>query len=89
MDPVGHSSGFAVPEEFNLLCMLFNIGVITPEKSLTTKEISERTRMDVSAIESFLPKLIHEGYVMVSKTDFTDKYYVTPEGIRKVLSIYS
>lgn len=84
-----HPSKFAVPEEFHLLCMLFNIGVIMPERSLTIKEISERTNMEVSAIERFLPKLIQEGYVMISKTDFTDKYYVTPGGIRKVLSIYS
>ncbi len=89
MDPAGHPSGFAVPEEFNLLCMLFNMGVIAPERSLTAKEISERIRMEVSAVEGFLPKLIQEGYVMVSKTDFADKYYVTPEGIRKVLSMYS
>lgn len=76
-------------EEFHLLCMLSNIGVIHPKKSLSAEEISEYTRMEVSTVKKLLPKLVQNGYIEISKTEFVNKYYVTAEGIRKVLSMYS
>jgi DNA-binding MarR family transcriptional regulator len=69
--------------------MLSNIGVITPDKSLTIEELSERTRVEISVIQKLLSKLVQEGYVEVSTIEFTEKYYLTLNGIRKVLSTYS
>lgn len=85
----GYPSRFSLTDEFNLLCMLSNIGVTTPEKSLTTEEISEHTRMDTHLIEKLLPKLIQDGYITILQSDFSEKYYLTLNGIRKVLSTYS
>ena len=85
----GIPSRFPLPEEFRLLCMLSNIGITTPNKSLTTEEISERISMELSLLEKLLPKLAQDGYVKVSKMDLNEKYHVTINGIRKVLSTYS
>ena len=82
-------SAAQAPDEFHLLCMLSNIGIISPKKSLTAEEISEHTRMEVYRVKKLIPKLVQNGYIEISKTEFVDKYYVTAEGIRKVLSMYS
>ncbi|MCK4953034.1 MarR family transcriptional regulator [Candidatus Bathyarchaeota archaeon] len=82
-------SSFSLSDDFQLLCMLSNIGVITPAKSLTIEELSERTRLEISVIQKLLSKLVQEGYVEVSTIEFTEKYYLTLNGIRKVLSTYS
>ena len=87
--PRGYPSRYALPDDFHLVCMLSNIGVTTPNRSLTFEEISERTRMEVALIEKLVPKLIRDGYVAVTKTDLKEKYYLTLNGIRKVLSTYS
>jgi len=83
------SSGFEVPEELRLLCMLHNIGATTPEKSLSLQEICDWTTMETSAVQSHLQNLMGHGYVGSIKTEGIDKYHVTLNGIRKVLSIYS
>lgn len=82
-------ASFSLSEDFQLLCMLSNIGVITPAKSLTIEELSECTRIEISIIQKLLSKLVQDGYVEVSTIEFTEKYYLTLNGIRKVLSTYS
>lgn len=83
------SKGLAVPEDLKLLCMLHNIGAIVPERSLTVKEISEWTNVDASTVQSYLQKFVEEGYVNHIRVGEIDKYHLTLNGIRKVLSIYS
>lgn len=83
------SSDPEIPEELRLLCMLHNIGATTPEKSLSLQEICDWTTMEISAVQSHLQRLIGLGHVGSTKTEGVDKYHVTLNGIRKVLSTYS
>ena len=78
-----------MPEEFQLLCMLHNIGATTPEKSLPVKKISEWTKMEVSTVELQLRKLIELDFVQLVEAEGSNKYHITLNGIRKVLSTYS
>ncbi|UCE15799.1 MAG: MarR family transcriptional regulator [Candidatus Bathyarchaeota archaeon] len=78
-----------VPEEFRLLCMLHNIGAIKLERSLSVQEICEWTAMETSSIELHLQKLVELGYVQPIEAEATGRYHLTPDGIRKVLSLYS
>ncbi|MDH5450624.1 MAG: hypothetical protein OEX77_06965 [Candidatus Bathyarchaeota archaeon] len=83
------SSSPEVPEEIRLLCMLHNIGATTPEKSLSLPEIRDWTAQEISTVQPQLQNLMSLGYVESSKTEGVDKYHVTLDGIRKVLSMYS
>jgi len=78
-----------VPEEFRLLCMLHNIGATRLEKSLSIQEISQWTAMETSSIEFHLQKLVESGYVQPIEGEGVGKYHLTPDGIRKVLTLYS
>ena len=78
-----------MPEEFQLLCMLHNIGATIPEKSLSLPEIRDWTTMEISAVQPQLQNLMGLGYVESTQTEGVDKYHVTLDGIRKVLSMYS
>ena len=78
-----------MPEEFQLLCMLHNIGATTSEKSLPIDRISEWTRMETSVVQLQLQKLVELDFVHCTKTEGIDKYHITLNGIRKVLSTYS
>jgi DNA-binding IclR family transcriptional regulator len=60
-----------------------------PERSLTIKEISEWTTVEVSTVQSYLQKFVEQGYVNHIRIGEIDKYHLTLDGIRKVLSIYS
>lgn len=85
----GLSYSPVVPDDLKLLCMLHNIGATTPEKSLTIKEISEWTTVEASMVQSYLQKFVEEGYVSHIRAGEIDKYHLTLNGMRKVLSIYS
>lgn len=89
----GSSYGFPsvppVPEDLRLLCMIHNIGASVPERSLTVKEISEWTTVDASTVQTYLQKFVEQGYVSHIRIGEIDKYHLTLNGIRKVLSIYS
>jgi len=85
----GFSSGPELSDELRLLCMLHNIGATASERSLTLQQISEWTRMETPALRSYLQKLIELGYVQFIQAEGMDKYHLTLDGIRKVLSIYS
>ena len=85
----GFSSGPEMPDEMRLLCMLHNIGATESGKSLTLQQISEWTKMDTSTLQFHLQKLSELGYVQFIQAEGIDKYHLTLDGIRKVLSIYS
>jgi DNA-binding IclR family transcriptional regulator len=85
----GYASGPEIPDEMRLLCMLHNIGATESGKSLTIQQISEWTRMDTPTLQFHLQKLSELGYVQFIQAEGIDKYHLTLDGIRKVLSIYS
>jgi len=77
------------PAQLRLLIMLHNIGATESSKSLTIQEISDWTRMEPPELQAHLQKLIEMGYAQSFRTDNTEKYHLTVDGIRKVLSLYS
>jgi len=83
------SSEPEIPEELRLLCMLHNIGATTPEKSLSIQEICDWTTMEISTVQSHLERLMNLGHVGSINTEGVNKYHVTLNGMRKVLSTYS
>ncbi|NIR87191.1 MarR family transcriptional regulator [Candidatus Bathyarchaeota archaeon] len=78
-----------VPEEFRLLCMLHNIGATKLENSLSIQEICKWTAMETSSVELHLQKLVELGYVQTTEAEGAGRYHLTPNGIRKVLTLYS
>ncbi|MHA1859666.1 MAG: hypothetical protein ACTSVF_01020 [Candidatus Asgardarchaeia archaeon] len=82
------SSG-SIPDEVLFLCLLHNIGATTPEKSLSLEEISKWILMNSEEIEQNLKKLIESEYIQPVSISGSERYYVTINGIRKVLSMYS
>jgi len=77
------------PNQLRLLIMLHNIGATESSKSLTIQQISEWTRMEAPELQVHLQKLIELGYAQSFRSEETDKYHLTVNGIRKVLSLYS
>ena len=77
------------PNQLRLLVMLHNIGATESAKALTIKQISEWTRMEAPELEVHLTKLIELGYAQHFRSEEIDKYHLTIDGIRKVLSLYS
>jgi DNA-binding IclR family transcriptional regulator len=78
-----------IPDEIYFLCILHNVGATNLDRALTLEEIVRWTATDPSKAEENLTKLIENGYVGVSEIFGVKKYFITIEGIRKVLSIYS
>lgn len=76
---------YPVPDEIHFLCLLHNIGATSCDRSLSLEQISRWAAMDAENVRENLEKLIRNSYVSVTG----GKYYVTIEGIRKVLSMYS
>jgi DNA-binding MarR family transcriptional regulator len=77
------------PNQLRLLIMLHNIGATEASKALTINQISEWTRMDDPELKGHLQKLIELGYAQHYRSEDLDKYHLTTDGIRKVLSLYS
>jgi DNA-binding IclR family transcriptional regulator len=77
------------PNQLRLLVMLHNIGATESSKALTIQQISEWTRMKAPELEEHLQKLIELGYAQSFRSEETEKYHLTINGIRKVLSLYS
>ncbi|MFC1487499.1 hypothetical protein ACFLRN_07435 [Thermoproteota archaeon] len=77
------------PNQLRLLIMLHNIGATEASKALTIEQISEWTRMDAPELNVHLQKLIELGYTQSVRSDGNNKYHLTIDGIRKVLSLYS
>ncbi|MBS7656644.1 hypothetical protein KEJ33_01820 [Candidatus Bathyarchaeota archaeon] len=81
--------GYSMPDEIYFLCLLHNIGAISSEKSLSVDEISQWTVMDPQKVKENLEKLISTQYIQKTYRDGSERYHVTINGIRKVLSMYS
>jgi DNA-binding IclR family transcriptional regulator len=77
------------PNQLRLLIMLHNIGATESSKSMTIQQISEWTRMETQELETHLQKLIELGYAQSFHQDDNEKFHLTVDGIRKVLSLYS
>ncbi len=69
--------------------MLHNIGATESSKALTIEQIAEWTRMETPELQTHLNKLIELGYAQSFRSEETERYYLTIDGIRKVLSLYS
>jgi len=69
--------------------MLHNIGATESSKALTIDQIAEWTRMETPELQGHLKKLIDLGYAQGLRAEDNEKYYLTINGIRKVLSLYS
>lgn len=81
--------GYTLSEEFVFLCTLHNIGATTSEKSLSIDEISNWTYIEPSEMRLHLEKLIKDGYIQTISSEQKNKYFLTTNGIRKVLTMYS
>ncbi|MEM2342052.1 MAG: hypothetical protein QXX94_04125 [Candidatus Bathyarchaeia archaeon] len=79
----------SIPDEVYLLCILHNVGATEPERALTLEEIARWTAMNPSKAEQNLNKLIENKYVEIKENFGVKKYFITIDGIRKVLSMYS
>ena len=77
------------PNQLRLLIMLHNIGATEASKALTIQQISEWTRMEAPDLQGYLKNLIELGYAQSFRSEENDKYHLTIDGIRKVLSLYS
>ncbi|MEM3955125.1 MAG: winged helix DNA-binding protein [Candidatus Bathyarchaeia archaeon] len=78
-----------ITDEIYLLCILHNVGAIHPERALSIEEISCLASMEKQKVEENLNRLIEKGYAETKTGGETKKYFVTINGMRKVLSIYS
>jgi len=76
-------------DEIYFLCLLHNIGAISSEKSMSIEEISQWTVMEPQKVRENLDKLISTQYIQKTYRDGLERYHVTINGIRKVLSMYS
>lgn len=78
-----------VPEEFQVLSMMHNIGAIMPERSLTPDELAKWTGIEIGLVKDCLQRLRELGYVKYIEVSGIEKYLVTKIGIMKVLTLYS
>ncbi|MCW4019653.1 MAG: hypothetical protein NWF14_00265 [Candidatus Bathyarchaeota archaeon] len=78
-----------MPNEIYFLCLLHNVGATSSDNSLTLEEIARWTLMEPEKVRENLDKLIGSDYVSVNFKEGAEKYHVTTNGIRKVLSTYS
>jgi len=81
--------GFSMPDDLYFLCMLHNIGATSSDRSLTLEEITRWTAMESDKVRSNIHKLIETNYVQMNSIGGVERYHVTEDGIRKVLSMYS
>ncbi len=81
--------GYSMPEEIYFLCLLHNVGATSSERSLTLEEIARWTVMDAQSVKAQLEKLVNTEYVQRSFREGSERFHVTINGIRKVLSMYS
>lgn len=81
--------GYSMPEEIYFLCLLHNVGAISSERSLTLDEIARWTVMEPQRVRTQLDKLVNTYYVQKTFREGSERFHVTINGIRKVLSMYS
>ncbi len=78
-----------LPEDFSLLCMLSNLGVTSRETALSSREIAERIRLEADYVDRLVTKLLDKGLVASIRMENIEKFYVTIDGVRRVLTLYS
>ncbi len=78
-----------LPEEFQFLCMLHNVGATNEERALPLEDIAKWTNKNISIIQGYVKKLKELGYVQSVKRGSLERYHVSVTGIRKVLTLYS
>ncbi len=81
--------GYSMPDEVYFLCLLHNVGAISSERSLTLDEIARWTVMEPQRVITQLDKLVNTNYVQKTFREGLERFHVTINGIRKVLSMYS
>ncbi len=78
-----------MPDDVYLLYIMHNVGAINSNRALSIKEISRWASMEEQGVEENLKRLMENGYAEVNMDSGTKKYFITVDGIRKILSIYS
>ncbi|MBS7640113.1 MAG: helix-turn-helix domain-containing protein [Candidatus Bathyarchaeia archaeon] len=78
-----------MPDDIYLLHIMHNIGAIDSERALPVEEIARWASMEKQRVEENLNKLVEKGYATLRVDSEVKRYFVTIDGIRKVLSIYS
>ena len=78
-----------LPEDFSLLCMLSNLGVTSRETALSSREIAERIRLEADYVDRLVTQLLDKGLVASIRMENIEKFYVTIDGVRRVLTLYS
>jgi hypothetical protein len=81
--------GYSLPDEIYFLCLLHNVGATSIDRSLTIDEICRWTVTEPQKVRDNLEKLISTSYVQRDLREGAERYHVTINGIRKVLSMYS
>lgn len=82
---------FRKPEdpEFRLLCVLNNLNSITVDRALTAEEIALHYGGAVEEVEALLRNLEKAGLVCTTREKMVKRYYLSPSGVLRVLSMYS
>ena len=78
-----------LPEDFSLLCMLSNLGVTSKDTALSSKEIACRIHLQTDSVDRLIAKLLDKGLVASIEVENIEKFYVTIDGVRRVLTLYS
>ena len=78
-----------MPDEIYFLCFLHNIGATSLDRALAFEEIVKWTAMEPEKVRSNMHKLVEDNYVQLVSIEGAERYLVTAEGIRRVLSIHS
>ena len=81
--------GYSMPDEIYFLCLIHNVGAISSERSLTLDEIARWAVMEPQRVRTQLDKLANTDYVQKTFREGSERFHVTINGIRKVLSMYS
>lgn len=78
-----------MPDDIQLLAFLNNMGIITPEKQMTLKDISTLSSWKSEKIKKNLQSLVKDNYVNQSYLRHQKSFYLTPKGILKASGTFS
>ena len=78
-----------MPDDFSFLCALHNLGATSMDRSLTFEEIRKWTAMEPERVRLNIQKNVEANYIQVDPSSGAERFYLTANGIRKVLSMYS
>ena len=72
-----------------ILSAMHNMGLLNEERAMTAEEIANRTGLPVEVVRKRIKELSEMGYVKKVEREGTELYYLSPEGILRVLSLYT